>query len=259
MGHLRLGALPQSKKWREVIGLLDSDASLEDVAEAAARASELDLGRASSDTAFQLVSSLLVQLPLLARAPGFDEALSDLGIEAGALSSVSKLLAGLSDSIDRKVFELGRSSDAGELARSALLESLSVQLRDSLPSLFEPTPSDIRHALASFSSGQNFARLARDFFARLSYKSLDYYLSRELANHTGTGKRFACDADRVDFQRALSQHTFEASRIVEEFAGGWYGKTVWKQQNLNQDSINRFTKFAFKKMRSELERRRETA
>ena len=259
MGHIRLGTLPQSKKWRDVIGLLDSEASLEDVAEAAARASELDLERASSDPAFQFVSSLLVQLPLLARAPGFEDALNDLGLDAEALGSVSALLSGLSDSIDRNVFELGRSSDAGELARSALLESLSVQLRDRLPSLFEPTPSYIRHALASFSSGQNFARLARDFFARLSYKSLDYYLSRELANHTGPGKRFANDADRVEFQRALSQHTFEASRIVEEFAGGWYGKTVWKEQNLNQDSINKFTSFAFKKMRSELGRRREPA
>lgn len=259
MGHIRLGTLSQSKKWRDVIGLLDSDASLEEVAEAAARASELDLGRASTDPAFQFVSSLLVQLPLLARAPGFEDALLDLGLGAEALGSVSALLTGLSDSIDQKVFELGQLSDAGELARSALLESLSVQLRDRLPSLFEPTPSEIRQVLASFSSGQNFARLARDFFARLSYKSLDYYLSRELANHTGTGKRFASDADRVEFQRALSQHTFEASRIVEEFAGGWYGKTVWKEQNLNQESINKFTQYAFKKMRSELGRRREAA
>jgi hypothetical protein len=238
---------------------LDSDASLEDVAGAAARASELDLSRASNDPAFQFVSGLLVHLQLLARAPGFEDSLNDLGLETGALGSVSALLTGLSDSIDRKIFELGRSSDAGELARSALLESLSVQLRDQLPTLFESRPSDIRQALASFSSGQNFARLARDFFARLSYKSLDYYLSRELANHTGPGKRFANEADRVEFQRALSQHTFEASRIVEEFAGGWYGKTVWKEQTLNQDSINKFTRFAFKKMRSELGRRRAAA
>ena len=96
MGHIRLGILSQSKKWRDVIGLLDSDASLEDLAEAAARASELDLGRASGDPAFQFVSSLLVQLPLLARAPGFDDALSNLGLDAGSLGSVSALLAGLS-------------------------------------------------------------------------------------------------------------------------------------------------------------------
>lgn len=259
MGHIRLGTLSQSKKWRDVIGLLDAGASVEDVAAVAARASELDLGRASDDPLFQFVTSLLVRLPLMARAPGFEDALVDLGAGEKAGESVTSLLAGLSASIDRSAFETGRSSDTGELARSALLESLSVQLRDRLPSLFEPSALDIRITLASFASGQNFAILARDFFARLSYKSLDYYLSRELADHTGGDKRFASDAGRTEFERSLAQHTFEASRIVEAFAGGWYGKTVWQKQTLNQNEINKFTRYAFKKIRSELGRRRATA
>lgn len=259
MGHIRLGTLPQSKKWRDVIQLLETSAPLEDIAEAAARASELDLRRASDDPNFQFVAQLLVKLPLLARAPGFEAALSELGVERSAMESVPGLLAGLSDAITRHNFDLGRSSDAGEMARAALLECLSVQMRDRLPTLFEPTRQEVRQALASFASGQGFAVLARDFFARLSYRSLDYYLSREMANHTGAGKRFADDAARVEFSRALSQHTFEASRIVQEFAGGWYGKTVWKEQALSQEKINGFTRYAFKKMRSELGRRRASA
>ncbi|MCC3306224.1 hypothetical protein [Sneathiella sp. HT1-7] len=259
MGHIRLGTLPQSKKWREVVDLLEADASLDEVAAAAARASELDLGRASDDPAFQHVTSLLVQLPFWARSPGFDQVLAGLNFDPNALSSVSSLLANLSGSIDQSFFELGGSSDAGELARSAFLETLSVELRHRLPSLFEPTPQEIRKALASFSSGANFAPLARAFFAKLTYKSLDYYLSRELANHTGANKRFSDDAQRREFESALAQHTVEASRIVEEFAGGWYGKTIWKEQNLDQEAINKFTRYAFKKMRSELVRRREIA
>lgn len=106
------------------------------------------------------------------------------------------------------------------MARAAFLESLSAQLRDHLPTLFDPTSQEVRKVLASFASRPNFATLARDFFARLSYRSLDYCLSRELANHTGPGKRFADGAGRTEVDRALSQHTFEATRIVEEFAGG---------------------------------------
>ena len=113
--------------------------------------------------------------------------------------------------------------------------------------------------MASFSSGTAFAGLARDFFARLTYRSLDYFLSRELANHTGEAKRFASDADRTAFQRDLAQHVFEASRIIEDYAGGWYGKTVWQKQALDQVAINKFTRYAFKKLRSELGRRREIA
>jgi hypothetical protein len=147
-------------------------------------------------------------------------------------------------------------SDAGELAKAALLESLSVQLQDRVPSLFEPSPQDVRSALGALSQGKNFALLARDFFARLTYRSLDYYLSRELAVHTGQEMRFATDSDRVAFQNDLAQHTFEASRIVEEFAAGWYGKTVWQKQQLDQEAINKFTAYAFKKLRGELGRRR---
>lgn len=110
--------------------------------------------------------------------------------------------------------------------------------------------------MASFAGGHEFSTLARDFFARLSYRSLDYYLSRELADHIGVDKRFGNDGERIAFETALRQHTFEASKIVETFAGGWYGKTVWKEQSLSQDKINDFTRYAFKKMRSELGRRR---
>ncbi len=259
MGHIRLGTLSRSKKWRDVVGFLESDAPLDVIAEAAAKASELDMSRASNDPRFQFVGSLLVRLPLLARAPGFEQALADLGVGENALSSVTGLLAGLELAIDRRSFELGASSDAGELAKSSLLESLSVQLRDRLPTLFDPSPQEIRAALGSFSSGDNFALLARDFFARLTYRSLDYYLSRELANHTGQDRRFGSDADRVAFQQALAQHTFEASRIVQEYAGGWYGKTVWQKHALDQAAINDFTNYAFKKLRSEFGRRRASA
>lgn len=259
MGHIRLGTLSQSKKWQDVVGLLVSEASVDAIAEAVAKASELDLSRASKDPRFQFISSLLVRLPLLARTPGFEDALADLGVGENALSSVTGLLAGLELAIDRQSFQIGASSDAGELAKSALLETLSVQLRDRLPSLFDPTSQEIRAALGSFASGDRFATLARDFFARLTFRSLDYYLSRELANHTGQDRRFAGDAQRVAFQQALAQHTFEASRIVQEFSGGWYGKTVWQKQVLDQEAIDRFTRYAFKKMRSELGRRRDTA
>lgn len=259
MGHIRLGTLPQSKQWRTVVDLLQGDADLAEIAEAAARASETDLKRASSDPLFQFVSALLVKLPLWARAPGFDEALRGIGADPEAARSITGLLTELSGAIDAEAFRSGRSSDAGELSKAALLESLSVQLQSRVPSLFEPTPQEVRSALGSLAQGRNFAMLARDFFARLTFRSLDYYLSREMALHTGHGRRFATDADRVAFQSDLAQHTFEASRIVEEFAAGWYGKTVWQKQELGQEAINRFTAYAFKKLRGELGRRRASS
>lgn len=259
MGHIRLGTLPQSKKWQDVVGLLETDAPLDAIAEAAARASEHDLKRSTSDPGFQFVTGLLVRLPFHARAPGFENVLTDLGIGSERLSSLPAFLAGLNFAIERNAFEVGYSSDLGELAKATLTETFAEKIGERLPTLFEPTPQELRKALAGFASGQEFARLSRAFFANLTYRSLDYFLSRELANHTGTDRRFTSDADRLAFDRALKQHAVEASRIVEEYAGGWYGKAVWQKNRLNQQEIDRFTRYSFKKMRDELGRRRATA
>lgn len=110
MGHIRLGTLPRSKKWREVVDLIATDASVEEIAEAAADASDKDLSRASRDPCFQFASDLLVRLPLLARAPGFEDALVDLGLDGSELSSVTGLLAGLERVVDRNSFDLRGSS-----------------------------------------------------------------------------------------------------------------------------------------------------
>ncbi len=259
MGHIRLGTLPRSKKWRDVVGLLGADAPLDAIAKAAAQASEYDLKRATDDPGFRFVTGLLVRLPFLARAPGFEEVLTDLEIGPDSLSSLPAFLAGLSTAIEQYAFEVGYSSDISGLAKAALMETFADKLGERLPTLFEPTSQDLRKALAGYASGQEFARLSRAFFANLTYRSLDYFLSRELANHTGTDRRFASDADRVAFERALKQHAVEASRIVEEYAGGWYGKTVWQKNRLDQKEIDRFTRYSFKKMRDELGRRRATA
>ena len=107
MGHVRLGTLPRSKKWRAAIELRESDASIPEIVEAAAQASERDLARASQDSLSQFVSNLLVVLPHKARSPEFHAFLGDLGINGKALGSVSRLLSGLGDAVDDHAFRSG--------------------------------------------------------------------------------------------------------------------------------------------------------
>jgi hypothetical protein len=143
------------------------------------------------------------------------------------------------------------------MAQMALVESLASTIEPQLPSLFGAESADVRRALGRLSGSDGFARLARDFFARLSQRCLDYYLSRELANHVGAGRRFATDTDRRAFDAALALHCREASRIVEAYAGGWYGKTVWQAGELDRGAADRFARYAFRKIRNELARRRD--
>lgn len=58
-----LGPAPyhSRKNWRDIVGLIDSGASVDVIVEAAAKASERDLSKAGKDRRFQFLASLLVR------------------------------------------------------------------------------------------------------------------------------------------------------------------------------------------------------
>ena len=167
------------------------------------------------------------------------------------------IAAAFSGAVDRFTRQRGGRTDLGEMAQLAAVESLTATVGPTLPSLFGPTPEEVQRAIGRFSGGGRFSALAREFFARLTQRSLDYYLSRELSNHIGHGARFRDDRARSEFDGALDQHCREASRIVEAFAGGWYGKNVYRGDGLTPDSVRKFAPAAFRKIRAELRKRRD--
>jgi len=255
MGHVRLGTLPRSRRWSQVVDLIGDGASAEDVAGASANAAEAALGRASKDPAFSDAFWLLANLPIAARAPGWLSALQGLGLDLPSDPTLIELTRAVTDALDDWATARGNRTDLGEMARLALVETLTGFVAPQLPSLFDPHPGEVRHALGRLASGDRFAELSRAFFGHLMRRSLDYYRSRELANHIGQDDRFRADADRRRFDAALATHCIEASRIVQDFAGGWYGKTVWRDGDLSREAAARFAGVAFKKLRAELGRR----
>jgi hypothetical protein len=165
--------------------------------------------------------------------------------------------AAFSGAVDRFARQRGGRTDLGEMAQLAAVESMTATVGPTLPSLFEPAPEEVQRAFGRLSGGDRFSTLAREFFARLTQRCLDYYLSRELSNHIGHGARFRDDRARSEFDGALDQHCREASRIVEAFAGGWYGKNVYQGDGLTPDSVRKFAPVAFRKIRAELRKRRD--
>ena len=210
MGHLRLGQLPASKRWKQVVELLRVGGSAPDLAAATAQAAEFELQSAKSDPVLAYVVWLLTQLPLAARSRQFATRLSELGFDAGADASVLRLVAGFSKAIDRNVVGLDRT-DLGELARQAAAKSLSSALANRTGSLFGPESEQFQSELAGLATKDQFAGLARDFFARLTQKTLEYYISRELPNHVGPGTSIPSIDSQIAFRTALQRHCHEAS------------------------------------------------
>ena len=259
MGHVRLGTPPQSRRWRQVVAAPGAGASASEIARASADAAHGALERAAKDPAFSDAFWLLAALPMAARSPGWIENLRGLGLEISDAPTLIELAGALTATLDREAAARGVRADLGEMARLSLVDCLTETLGPQLPGLFDPAPADLRRALGRCASGDRFAGLARGFFADLTRRTLDWHLSRELANHTGPERRFATDAQRRAFDEALATHCYETSRIVQEFLGGWYGKTAWRDGELSREAAGRFAAVAFRKLRAELGRRQDAA
>ena len=255
MGHIRLSRLPATKPWKKVVELLRANSDIGALANATAHAAENELQSAKGDPALAYTVWLLTQLPLAAQSDRDHERLGELGFDRGDDQSVLTLIAGFSKAVDRKISGRSNRTDLGELAVQAAAESLSKLIGGGTASLFETGAKDVQRELSRLATKERFAGLAREFFSRLTQKSLEYYISRELPNHVGPGRSVSSIDAQVAFRAALERHCREASQIIETFAGGWYAKSIF-QGTLNPRTTRGFTDYALKKMRDELRARR---
>lgn len=256
MGHVRLGRLPRTRKWNQVIALLSGGAGADEIAAATSDAAEKDMLRAGKDPTFVHAIWLLTQIPVAARQKDFGAALRDLGLDVGERPGLVEIVAAFSDAVDVHARTIGGRTDVGEMAQLSGAESLTAVAGRELPGLFGPSPEDVKAAFAGLATEKQFSVLSRDFFSRLTRRYLGYYLSRELSNHVGTNSRFHSVAEHAEFDKALDVHCRETSRIIKEYSGEWFSKTNYYDGEITPKKAGGFAYVAFKKMRDELRQRR---
>jgi hypothetical protein len=251
MGHIRLGRLPRTVKWNQVVSLIDSGASTADIALVAFDASRKGLQTASKDPTLIYSLWLLTQVPLAAKGQNFSEELRQRGLEVSPQPTLMEVVGAFTDAVDAYTRRQGIRSDLGEMAQLAAVESLTKLAGEKTRSLFGATPEDVHRAVRSFSTAKEFGTLGRDFFSRFLGRYLTYFLSRELSNHVGRGQRFVNIQEHSAFNQALDIYCRQAARIVEEFAGGWFSKTHY-EGGIDLKKAGDFAFVALKKIRSEL-------
>ncbi len=252
MGHVRLGNLPRTRKWRDVVALIQGGAGTVQLANATISAAEQGLRLAAEDKGLVETIWLLTQIPLAARSDDFAASLRNAGLNVSDAPSLMEVVGALSDAIDSRLANNGGRTDLGEMAQMAAAETISKEVGGRTQSLFGTTPADVQSAFSQLATNKQFSGFARQFFSRLTNKCLDYFLSRAMAHHVGEGKRFATLAQQADFSKALETHCQEASKIVEVFSGGWFSKTNWEQKGIPRDNAAGFAHVAMKKIVAEL-------
>ena len=253
MGHIRLGMLPRTRRWAEVVDLVAVGGNSAAVASATLDAAEQDLVSAADDVGLRRAFWLLTQIPDAARSTDFAASLRALGIAVSDAPSAADLSAAFTQAIDDHVETTKSRSGTGELAQIAAAETLSTFLRDRASGLFGSTSEDVRSELGKVATEVQFGRFARDFFARFTTRYLTYFLSKELPQQVGEGRHFRDPAQARVFSSALELHCRQASKIVESFAGGWYSKARF-EKDLSEVRTGKFIAYALKKVRGELRR-----
>lgn len=254
MGHNRLGALPRTQKWRDVVELVDCGGSAAAVADATLDAAHDSFVAGATDPTLVHTVWLLTQLPDAARSDDFVGAMRRLGLDVGAGATATDIATALGSAVDGQARDrAGPRSDLGEMARLAAVETLARTLRDPTPSLFGPDADAGQKALGRLATEKQFGGLAQGFFARLTERLLTHYVSKELPQHVGAGRRFETLAEQRAFQDGVALHARQAARIVEQFGGAWWSKARF-EGNLTPERTERFVAYAMKKMRDELRR-----
>jgi hypothetical protein len=258
MGHIKLGNLPRTRKWQQVVALIEGGAGTVQIANATITAAEQGFKLAAEDKGLVDTIWLLTQLPLAAKSEDFGQALQSVGLDVSDSPGLMEVLGAFSDAIDKKLTNNGGRTDLGEMAQMAATETMSQIIGSRTQSLFGTTSDDVKNAFSKVATNKQFSIFARDFFARLTNKCLDYFVSKAVSHHLGEGKRFRTLAQQGEFIKALGTHSREASKIIEEFSGGWFSKTNWEKKGISRKDAAGFTHVAMKKIVAELKEGAQT-
>ena len=175
MGHIRLGTLPRTRQWIQVLDLIGGGAGTPDVAAATMDASQRGLASAAKDPGLVYTVWLLTQVPLAARSKDFADRLRKLGLAVTDSPSLMEVVGAFTGAVDAQLRRTGGRTDLGEMAQMAASEALAALGTPANASLFETTASDVQQTIKSFSTSKQFSTLAREFFTRLSRKYLTYF------------------------------------------------------------------------------------
>ncbi|HEY7312719.1 MAG TPA: hypothetical protein VH643_25365, partial [Gemmataceae bacterium] len=103
MGHIRLGALPRTRKWSQVVGLIEGGAGTAQIANATINAAEKGLRSAAKEDGVVETIWLLTKLPLAARSEDFAQALHDCGLSVSDAPGLMDIVGAVTDAIDARM------------------------------------------------------------------------------------------------------------------------------------------------------------
>ncbi len=256
MGHVLLGALAQTRAWKEVVRLLVAHADADAIAAAAQKAADTAFAAMNKDPGFQDVVELLTQLGAAPESENPARHLASYGVQIPPNPSVLSVSLAIKRAIDAGSAHRSHLSDLACIGARSLIAAVTQYLNTELGSLVPAAGHEVQAALGNLGRETQFGKLARTFFYHVAKDCQRHFLSKVLGAHVGEGRTFATTAQLSSFEGALDQHAHEASYIVEVFAKGWFSKRMYEDGNsISKTRSSAFGWKAIEKIRAEMKHR----
>jgi len=254
MGHMRIGVLPKTRKWKQVIGLLNSKESpASDIAAETARAAADFLKDTRFDPSLAFSYWLLTQITYRAKQDDYVSALKNIDLDISKVDNFFDFVGRVADFSRSQIKKRGELFPLSDFAQLALREVLTESIGAESKSIFGASLEDVKRACQKYSSPTQFSRLARLYFSKVFTRGLRFLIDKEAANSVGAGRRFDSISDLSEFNVALETYCYQSAKIVEKFAEGWYSKRNW-QGEISEKDARGFVAIAVDKFESEISR-----
>ncbi len=254
MGHERVGALPKSKRWRDVVEAISAceQGDIKDVADVAERTLQnvrLRFLRIHKDRGVQAAFAYLVALAAghLPDERGLSSPKTNLNEDPSPVRIAKQL--------GEWVREQSGLKEYAEVASRAGADTIAEWTREQTRQgrLFDKVTS-AKDIWASSANAKGFCQIARSFFAHFTERYLRYFLEREASVQiTSLTARENFNCRLHEHIQDVSHHAFETSKITQSFAAGWFNNHALTSRPTDQE-VEGFLSVAFGKLQEELQR-----
>ncbi len=253
MGHERVGALPRTKRWADVVdgiaAAADVDGDVRDLANTTLENVRSRLLAIHGDAGVIASFQFLLGLALSA-SPSVDrDSLGELAVDLESNPSPLKLASILSRYVD----DHRQSVEYGEIARKAAVDAISLWTEQETRQLsFTGEHERASNVWSRASDGRGFCEVSRLFFAKFVERYLNYFLSREASSQLANTEVRERLATRLqEHVNGVSHHAFETARITQSFAAGWFNRHARDGMPSSEEVVG-FLSHSIGKLREEL-------
>jgi hypothetical protein len=257
MGHERIGFLPHSKQWSEIVDKLssyDGDVILvKQIAESTLQAIREKYEAMPFDESIIKAVSFLATISFSAKQANQVDYLNTNGYMVDPNISLYSLMS----SVQKLITTENGSLEINKIAKDAALQAvIDYQQKHTSNqfSLFGEEPSNVWKTVGN---GAAFCELARSFFAAFTDRQIKYYLDREAASSICDYTKLESFSQQLsEYTKTISDHAFDISKIMQSFAAGWFNKNATSTLP-NEEQIKGFLNHSFQKLREEFRREGE--